>query len=172
MVDPHKLFTDASVDTLRKYLIFIIIPANLLPWVCEIRVLCTSLLNKLEVFLPWSIQCILGITMYTVKEKVVTNETVRNRFFDIPNIEHQIAIRQLTFIDKVVRNYDAQLPTKLLAAWCNHKRRREGVLHKNKNSIFCNIRLVMPEVGKMERSTHGRTLPLMTNTDNIWYPAS
>ena len=37
--------------------------------------------------------------------------------FNIPTIQNQIAKRQLTFIGKVVRNSDQQLPTKLLTAW-------------------------------------------------------
>ena len=34
------------------------------------------------------------------------------------------AQRQLTFIGKVVRNKDNQLPKKLLTEWCNNKRKR------------------------------------------------
>ena len=46
----------------------------------------------------------------------------------------KIATRQLTFIGKVARNSDDYLPTKLLTTWCNHKRRRGGVLHTNKKN--------------------------------------
>ena len=59
--------------------------------------------------------------MDEVKEKRITNDTVRNKFFGVPKIKIYIATQHLTFIVKVTRNYDEHLPTKLLTAWCNHK---------------------------------------------------
>ena len=70
--------------------------------------------------------------MTEVKDQLIKNETVRRKFFDILNIEEQIATQQLTFIGKVARNSDNHLPTKLLTAWCNHNQRRGGVLHMKK----------------------------------------
>ena len=95
--------------------------------------------KKLEVFLHCSIQRILGIIVAEVKYQHITNEIVRNKFFDITNIEKQIATQQLTFIGKVARKSDDRLPTKLLTALCNHKRQRGGVLHTNKKSIVHNL---------------------------------
>ena len=114
-----KFWTDASVDNRSKYLVFLAIPINLLPWGCKSWALRTSLQKKLEVFLHHSIRHILGISMAEVKDRHTTNETVRKKFFNIPNIEKQTATQHLTFIGKVARNYDDHLPTKLLAAWCN-----------------------------------------------------
>ena len=82
--------------------------------------------------------------MAEVKEEITINVEVRERFFNIPTIQNQIAKRHLTFIGKVVHNSDLQLPTKLLTAWCNHKRKRGGVLHSNKKSIVQNIALILP----------------------------
>ena len=79
------------------------------------------------------------------------------RLFNIPTIQNQIAKRQLTFIEKVVRNLDQQLPTKLLTAWCNHKLRRGGVLHSNKKTIVQNIALLLPcifKTGRMSEWVH------------------
>ena len=146
MIALYKFWTDASVDNFSKYLIFLAIPINLLLWGCEIWALWTYLLKKLEVFLHRSIRRILVISMAEVKDQHITNETVRNKFFDIPNIEKNIATRQLTFIGKLARNSDYRLCTKLLTAWCNHKRRRGGVLHTNKKSIVHNLRLIIPGV--------------------------
>ena len=131
-----KFCTYTSVDNRRKYLIFLAIPINLLLWGCESWALRTYLLKKLEVLLHRSIRLILGIIMNEVKDQHITNETVRRKFFDIPNIKKQIATRQLSFIGKVVHNSDDHLTTKILTAWCNHKRRRGGVLHTNKNPYF------------------------------------
>ena len=122
-------WSDKSVDLKSKYLIFAEIPCNLLLWGSESWALRTSFLSKLKVFLHRSVRIILGITMTEVKEERIRNAELRERFFKIPTIQNQIAKRQLTFIGKVVRNSDQQLPTKLLTAWCNHKRRRGRVLH-------------------------------------------
>ena len=73
--------------------------------------------------------------MTEVKEEIIRNAEARERFFNIPTIQNQTTKRQITFIGKVVRNSDQQLPTKLLTAWCNHQRRRGGVIHSNKKSI-------------------------------------
>ena len=86
--------------------------------------------------------------MSEVKDQHITNETLRKNFSDIPNIEKQIATRQLTFIGKVAQNSDDHLTTKLLTAWCNHKRRRGGVIHTNKKSIVHSLRLIIPGVDK------------------------
>ena len=80
-----KLWKDASVDNHSKYLIFLTIPINLLLWGCESWALRTSLLKNLEVFLHCSIRRILGISITEVKDQHITNETVRRKFFDIPN---------------------------------------------------------------------------------------
>ena len=162
-----KFWTDASVDNHRKYLIFIAIPINMLLWVCEIWVLQKSLLKCFEVFLHRSIQCILGIIMTEVKYQRITNKTVRRKCFGIFNIKEQIATWQLTFIGKVIQSYDDHLPTKLLNAWCNHKRRRGRVLHTNKKSISHNLRIIIPGVEKMEHSKPGHTFPSMTYTGDI-----
>ena len=177
MIGPHgagnasigalaKIWTDASVDNHSKYLIFLAIPINLLLWGCESWALRTSLLKKLEVFLHRSIRRIPGISMTEVKDQRITNETVRRIFFGILNIEEQIAKRQLPFIGKVTNNSDEHLFTKLLTAWCNHKRRRGGVLHTNKNPLSTTFVSSYQEWTKPEHSKHGCTFPLMRDTGN------
>ena len=124
-------WNNTSVDLKSKYLIFMEIPCNLLLWGSESWALRTSLLSKMEVFLHRIVRRILGIKMAEVKEERIRNAEVRGRFFNIPTIQNQIAKRQLTFIGKVVHNSDLQLPTKLLTAWCNQKKKLGGVLHSN-----------------------------------------
>ena len=89
--------------------------------------------------------------MAEVKEGRIRNAEVRRRFFNIPTIQNQIAKRQLTFIGKVVQNSYLQLPTKLLTAWCNHKRKRGRVLHSNKKSIVQHIAIIIPYIGNTGR---------------------
>ena len=124
MVALAKFWRYYSVNNHSKYIIFFAIPINLLLWRCEIWALQTYFLEKLEVFIHCSIRHILGIKMSEVKYQRNTNETVRRNCFGILNIEEQIATRQLTFIGKMTRNSDDHLPTKILTAWCNHKRRQ------------------------------------------------
>ena len=164
MGSPTKFWTESSIKNCSKYLIFLNIPINLLLWGCEIWALHISLLKKLEVFLHHSIQRMPGINISEVKEQRITNETVRKKLFDIPNIEKQIATRQLTFIGKVARNFDDHLPTELLTTWCNHRRLRGGVLHTNKKFILNNPLLIIPGVEKNRALKTWAHFPLMTNT--------
>ena len=92
--------------------------------------------------------------MSVVKEQHITNETARKIFIGILNIKQQITIRKITFIVKVVRNSDDQLPTKLITVWCNHKRRRGLILHTNKTFIVYNIHLVILWGERDHRSQH------------------
>ena len=82
--------------------------------------------------------------MTMVIDEKITNKSLRKRFFNIPTIRNQLAKRQLTFIGKVVRNSEDQIPTKLLTAWCNNKRKRGAPLQNNKNNLAQNIRLIVP----------------------------
>ena len=83
-----------------------------------------------------------------VIDEKITNQSVRKRFFNIPTIRHQIVKRQLTFIGKVVRNSEDQIPTKLLTAWCDNERKPDALLQKNKKNIAQNIRLIVPGAAK------------------------
>ena len=84
--------------------------------------------------------------MTQVKEYIITNKMIRQRFFDIPTIQNQVAKRQLNFIGKVTRNSDEKLPTELLTEWCNNKRQVQGVLHSNKKILVQNIAIIVPAV--------------------------
>ena len=72
------------------------------------------------------------------------NEYVRARFNNITCLRFQISKRQLTFLGKIVRNHDSEIPTQLLTAWCNHPQRRGGPLQTNKKNVSKNIRLIVP----------------------------
>ena len=78
------------MDLKSKYLVFAVIPCNLLLWGSESWDLCTSLLSKLEDFLQRSVRRILGITMTELKEERIRNAEVRERFFKTPTIQNQI----------------------------------------------------------------------------------
>ena len=144
----NHCWSDRTVDDYSKYLIFRAIPINLLLWGCESWALREATLRKLEVFLHRGIRKILRITTTQLIDERITNGSIRTRFFSIPTIRNQIAQRQLTFIGKVVRNKDNQLPTQLLTAWCNNKRKRGAPLQNNKKNLAQNIRLLIPRAAK------------------------
>ena len=57
-----------------------------------------------------------------------------------------MAKRQLTLIGKVICKSDEKLPTKLLTAWFNNKRKVRGVLHSNNKYLVHNIALIVPKL--------------------------
>ena len=144
----NHFWADPAVDDFSKYLIFWAIPCNLLLWGCKSWAIWEATMNKLEVFLHRKTRKILKIDITQVIEERITNNSIRERFSDIPTIRNEIAHRQLNFIGKVVRNPDDQIPTQLLTAWCNHKRNPGGVLQNNKKNLAHNIRLVVSGAAK------------------------
>ena len=98
-----KIWDDDHVETYSKYLLFKAIPCNLLLWVCEIWDLRKSLLASLEVFLHRGIRRILKIRTSKVIKQQITNTSIREKFYNIPTIKNQIALRQLTYLGKIFR---------------------------------------------------------------------
>ena len=83
-----------------------------------------------------------------VIDEKITNESVRKRFVNIPTIRYQLAKRQLTFIGKVVRNSEDQIPTQLLTEWCDNKHKPGAPLQNSKKNLVQNIRLIGPGMEK------------------------
>ena len=83
-----------------------------------------------------------------VIDEKITNQYVRKRFFNIPTIRYQLAKRKLTFIGKVIRNLEDQIPTQLLKAWCVNKRKPGAPIQNNKNNLSQNMRLIVPGAAK------------------------
>jgi hypothetical protein len=85
-----EVWRNKHLNTYSKYLLFCVIPMNLLLWGCKTWLLWQSLLDKLEVFLHQSIRYILAINITHVKEEKIRNTTIRNIFYNIPDVEHMI----------------------------------------------------------------------------------
>ena len=83
-----------------------------------------------------------------VIDKKITNESVRKRFFSIPTIWYQLAKQQLTFIGKVVRNSEDQIPNQILTVWCDNKRKLGSPIQNNKKNLAQNIHLIVPGTSK------------------------
>ena len=157
---------DPAVDKFSKYLIFRDIPCNLLLWGSKSRAIRKAKMKKLEVLLYRNIQKILIIDIARVIDEQITNISICEQFFDIPTICNQTAQRQLTFIGKVVCNYDDQITTQLLTAWCNHKRKPGGVLQKNKKTPRRTFALFSTAPPKTAFSRRGWTSPSIKATGN------
>ena len=83
-----------------------------------------------------------------VIDEKITNESIRKQFFNNPTIWHQLARKQLTFIGKVVRNSEDQIPTQLLTSWCDNKRKPGAPLQNNKKNVVQNTGLIVPCAAK------------------------
>ena len=123
------------------------------------------MLKKFEVFLHRNIRKILKITITMVIDEKVTNESVRKLFFNCTNTWYQLAKQKPTFIGKVVNNSEDQIPTQLLTAWCDNKRKTVAPLQNNKKNLSQNISLIVPGVAKDELLT---TWVYLALDDGYW----
>ena len=83
----------------------------------------------------------------------IKNESIQGKKINTPTIRHQLARQQLTFIGKVVRNSEDQIPTQLLIAWCDNKSKTGDPIQNNKKNLAQNIRLILPGAAKDELLT-------------------
>ena len=97
-------------------------------------------------FLHRRIRRILGIRMGQVRDFHIKNSHIRTMFYNIPFMRNQVAFRQMTYVGKILRHERSHVPTRFLTAWCDNPRKRGGQLLTNKDSLVCNLRLIIPEV--------------------------
>ena len=98
-------------------------------------------------------------------DEKTTKQSLRKRFSNIPTIRNQLAKQQLTFIGKVVRNSEDQIPTKLLTVWCDNKCKQGAPLQNNKKNLAQNIRLIVPGTAKYGLLS---TLVYLALDDRYW----
>ena len=78
-------------------------------------------------------------------------------FYNIPNIRTTIAVRQLSFIGKAVRNDTPNLPTRLMiTACCNHKRSSGRPQLHNKDTLVSNLQLMFERIEYVNIDATGR----------------
>ena len=140
------VWDDDDVDTYLKYLLLKAIPCNLLLWGCKSWALRKYLLDSLKVFLHREIRRILKIRMSKVIKQHITNTSIGEKFYNIPRIKKQIALRQLTYLGKIFRREELHIPTHLLILWCDHQRKSGRPILTNKQSMVKNIQQVIPSV--------------------------
>ena len=141
----RHFWNNPYADLKAKHSIFQAIPLNLLFWGCESWALRKSHIRKLDVFIHRSIRRIMGIGMQQVHDERIRNERVRKIFFNIPDAESQLTIRQMTYIGKLTRTPEDHPPKQLLPAWVNKPRPRGGVLTTNKKAIVRSLAKLLPD---------------------------
>ena len=115
-----SLWDDHHIGMHSKYMIFCAIRCNLILLGCESWAFLMTLLNKFEVFLLQGIRRILGIKMIQVREHQIKNSHIRTMFYNISCVKNQVAFRQLTYVDKILRREGSRIPMRLLTAWCDN----------------------------------------------------
>jgi hypothetical protein len=118
-----NVWDSPHLDIWSKYLLFRVIPINLLLWGCETWSMRKALSNKLEDFLHRNIRRILRISMFRVKDEHLHNEHVRRMFYDIPRIGNMIAACQLDFLGKTMRGPPDQPAQQMMTTCCDNVRR-------------------------------------------------
>ena len=166
-------------DLKSKYVIFQAIPASLLLWGCETWALRQSHIDQLNSFWHRSIRRILKITIQEVKDDHIKNTRIRRIFFNIPDAEAMVTIRQMNYLGKTMRGPNSNPPKQLIPAWIDHPRPRGGVLTTNKKALTRGLHTLLPtimtETSSQPHPTTGETItkvkPKYPNGDmHIWLP--
>ena len=141
-------------------------PLDQLPWRCKSWALKQTSIDDIDIFLHQSIRSMIGIDMPQAKEDKISNEKLRAKFYNILDAHRLIAVKQLSFVGKIVRREEYFFPKQLLAAWDNHKRKAGGVLTTNKTSIVKSLQLLYPPTkyctnndGKPCRDKNSKKIP-------------
>ena len=83
--------------------------------------------------------------MNEVKEKRIRNIDIRKKFGNLQDIDYYIKKRAWTYIGKIVRQQEENLPKKLLGAWLQCPR-KQGHPQKSSRSLYVNmLQSVLPE---------------------------
>ena len=91
-----------------------------------------------------------------VKEDQIKREDTLKMFYGIPNIRTTIAVRQLSFIGKAVRNSTPNLPTRLMiTACCDHKRSSGRPQLHNKDTLVSNLQLMFERIDYVNVDARG-----------------
>ena len=122
------------------------IPFNLLLWGSESCATNLDVLKELEVFHIRYIRSILSISWDDLREEKISNLQVRKRFNISKNVELWIAKRRLTFLGKIIRMSNNNIPTGLLSAACKGKRLLGRPNTTTRHSTLKDIRKIVPEV--------------------------
>ena len=144
----RHFFDCNDVNRKVKYWVYAAGPLNTLLWGCKSWNLTEPNLKHLSSFHHKAIKRILSLKWERVKEEKITNEEVRRRFNNIPNIETYIIRRTSRYIGKVIRSEKNNIPWKLLGAWIFAPRKIGRPHNLCNNNFLIAISALIPEVKK------------------------
>ena len=119
-------FNNKDVDIRTKYAIYNAFVINTVLLGCESWNLSTKNKNALESFHHSAIRRILNISWDRVRNERIRNKQVRFWFCNIPKIESYINKRTATYVGKIARSNDEELPKKILGAWMPQSKKSGG----------------------------------------------
>ena len=144
-----KFFWQAKgVDVRFKYLIYMVIPLNILLWRCESWALTKDLIKKNDLFHITCLRRILGIKWSEVVDDKISNKTVCSSFNNIRKVEYLIAKTRLLFVGKIIRMARNKISARLISAFIYKKRPRGRLNTTVRHSISNDIRIIIPSVDK------------------------
>ncbi len=100
----------------------------------------------LESFHHGAIRRILNIRWDQVKNERIRNKQVRFRFCNIQKIESYINKRTATYVGKIARASDDELPKKLLGAWMHQPRKAGGQQLSCNNNFTRAVCAIIPNI--------------------------
>jgi hypothetical protein len=118
-----KFYRARNISLKTKRNIFIATAINTVLWGCESWTMSESNCKRLVSFQHKCIRRILNINMFQVEQDRIKNETVRQRFDNIPHILDLVTLRQANWIGKMALMDDKRMPRQLLASWVNNPRK-------------------------------------------------
>jgi hypothetical protein len=139
-------FNNKDIDIRTKYNIYSAFAINAALWGCESWNLSTRNKNQLESFHHSAIRRILNIKWQQVCDNRIRNKQVRFRFCNIPKIESFINKRTATYVGKVTRSSDNELPKKFLGAWMHQPKKLGGQQLSCNNNFARAITAVLPNL--------------------------
>ena len=151
----RHLFKSRDVDRRVKFWIYLTGPINTLLWGSESWNLSQSNLHDLNVFHHAAIRYILNIKWTQVREQRITNDELRQRFNDIPDIELLIIKRTWTYIGKIVRSPNTSIPKRLMGAWIQCPRKMGHPQNSTKNTSSRPSEPYSPKLGRTDDSKNG-----------------
>jgi len=107
--------------------------------------------NKLVIFHHSVIRYILNIKWEQMREQKISNEEVRSRFENTPEIGFFIIRCTWMYIGKIVHALDHSIPKKLMGAWIHCPRKAGHPQTTSKNHFLTTLKTVLPELGKEGR---------------------
>ena len=151
-------FDNKDVDKRIKCQVYVAGPLNALLWGCESWNLTRRNLDKLTSFHHNDIRRILGINWNQIREKRIKNKEVRGLICNILNIDAYITRRTATYLGKISRSDNINLPKKFLTAWVN-KKGKHGTPQLTCNNNFVSTIQSLP----IEKKLSSKQAPLRVN---------